>query len=210
MPAISNTKGFNIGKSCFRNNWKGWRFVSSGPPLTVYFTIAAASRVRKLLLPSTGEETAKKRCQTTAALKPRQLASEGCGSHGTHSPRSKPHIHVRARGRRILLPLFHFPNFKGRISWANDTQKPTGRGSEPSNPRRQGMYYRMPSLYLAYHPFSILQNHTEIMIYCYIFHFLWPCGLIFYCNFSRLLAGQWNNLAWSLQSPEVHVQKQTD
>lgn len=70
MPAISNTKGFNIGKSCFRNNWKGWRFVSSGPPLTVYFTIAAASRVRKLLLPSTGEETAKKRCQTTAALKP--------------------------------------------------------------------------------------------------------------------------------------------
>lgn len=140
----------------------------------------------------------------------RQLASEGCRSHGTHSPRSKPHIHIRARGRRILLHLFHFPNFKGRISWANDTQEPTGRGSEPSNPKRQGMYYRMPSLYLAYHPFSILQNHIEIMIYCYIFHFLWPCGLISYCNFSRLLAGQWNNLTWSLQSPEVHVQKQTD
>lgn len=102
---------------------------------------------------------------------------------------SLPHPH-RARGRRILLPLFHFPNSMGRTSWANDTQKPTGRGSQRSNPKGSPyLAYCMPSLYLPYYPFCIWQNHREIMVYCYILYFLCPYGLISYCNFSRILQG---------------------
>lgn len=150
----------------------------------------------------------------------RWLASGGCGSYFKHSPPSKPtHSHQCQRKKDSFTSRL---SSTFQTSWdgshrLNDTQKPAGKGiwvsQPPSPPALKGRECtEMPRLHLANHSFSNFPNHAEITdLLLHIFPFslsLW--FYIFYCNFSRVLAGQWIISCGHSRSPEIHVQKQPD